>query len=304
MIVPKKFSVIIPSQNEGSWLKKTVKGVLENTNYPDFEIIVIADCCSDGSADFLKQNKFPNVKLIETTSLEGAIKTRNLGAEEANGEFLVFIDSHEIPQKENWLLELVILLEKENAGAATLKIPNLEEKDRIGYFYTIKNWELEPSWIIPENKEICQKTPAIPGGCFGIRKKLFQTLGGFDEGFKKWGREDFEFSLRIWRMGYDLFFSPHSAIAHSYDRIRKFEISYEEVDYNVLRTALTLFSEESCEAVKETLQALRSKEFTKNLRMLENDSVFIKRKNNLEKQFKRSFDDYVETFESFLPPFF
>lgn len=87
MRVSQKFSVIIPSQNEGFWLEKTVKGVLENTNYPDFEIIVVADFCSDGSADFLKQKNFPNVKLIETPKLEGSIKTRNSGAREAEGEF-------------------------------------------------------------------------------------------------------------------------------------------------------------------------------------------------------------------------
>lgn len=302
MIVPQKFSVIIPSQNEGLWLKKTVKSVLENTNYPDFEIIVIADFCSDGSANFLKQKKYPNVTLIETNNLKGAIETRNLGAKKAKGEFLVFIDSHEIPQNENWLLELSSLLTEEKVGAATLKIPNLEEKDRVGYFYTIKNWELEPTWKIPKNKNICQKTPSIPGGCFGIRKNLFNELGGFDVGLKKWGREDFEFSLRIWRMGYDLVFSPNAAIAHSYDRVRSFKISYEEVDYNTLRTALSLFSASGIKAVKKALQLSRPKGFSKKLQQLKRDPAFLKRKAKLNKNFKRSFESYLETFSSFLPP--
>lgn len=136
---------------------------------------------------------------------------------------------------------------------------------------------------------------------FRYSKKLFDELGGFDAGLKKWGREDFEFSVRIWRMGYDLIFSPKAAIAHSYDRTRKFKISYEEVDYNTLRTALSLFSDTAIKNVIEELQTLRPKECLKNLKNLENDPVFMKRKTNLEKNFKRSFDDYVETFTSFLP---
>ncbi len=295
-----KFSIIIPSHNEGDWLKKTVFGVLENTVYPDFEIVVVADGCTDNSCDFLR-NGVPNVKLVSLPQSVGAAKARNEGAKNADGEYFVFLDSHMIPTDENWLSELVLQLENPKVGAATLKIPYLEEADRIAYIYTIKDLLLEPTWVAPTSKTEIQLVPAIPGACFGIRRSIFEQTGGFDSGLMKWGREDLEYSLRLWRLGYDLTMSPRSGIAHSWERKRTFEVSWNEVDYNILRTAQTLLSPEFSEKVIAHLQTLRPQNVTRYLHILKQDTLFQSRKEKLSQQFKRSFNDYISAFARLLP---
>jgi len=295
-----KFSVIIPSHNEGDWLKKTVFGVLENTTYPDFEIIVVADGCTDTSCDFLR-NGVPNVKLVSLETSVGAAKARNEGAKIADGDLFVFLDSHMIPTDENWLSELALQLENENIGAATLKIPYLEETNRVAYIYTIKDLLLEPTWVSPTSKTEIQQVPAIPGACFGIRRTMFEQTGGFDAGLMKWGREDLEYSLRLWRLGYDLTMSPRAGIAHSWQRKRTFEISWNEVDYNILRTALTLLSPDYSDKVVKHLQTIRPQNVTKYLHQLKQDEKFQVRKTELSLRFKRSFHDYVTSFQSLMP---
>ncbi len=295
-----KFSVIIPSYNEGDWLKKTVFGVLENTTYPDFEIVVVADGCTDNSCDFLKKG-VPNVKLVSLPTSVGAAKARNEGAKHADGELFVFLDSHMIPTDESWLSELALQLENEKVGAATLKIPYLEEANRVAYIYTIKDLLLEPTWVAPTSKTEIQPVPAIPGACFGIRKNMFEQTGGFDSGLMKWGREDLEYSLRLWRLGYDLTMSPRAGIAHSWERKRTFEISWNEVDYNILRTALTLLSPDYADKVTAHLQTIRPQNVTKYLHLIKQDEAFQARKENLTKQFKRSFHGYLSTFSRLLP---
>jgi len=297
----KKFSVIIPSCNEGEWLRKTVMGVLENTDYPDFEIVVVADGCTDGSVDFLKKYTIPNVVLHELAQSAGASGARNVGAKKASGEYLVFIDSHMIPRDANWLSELALQLNQPQIGGATLCIPYLEEPDRVAYIYTIKDLELEPTWITPENRQNIQNVPAIPGACFGIRKKVFEETGGFDAGFQKWGREDLEYSIRLWRLGYDLSFSPRMGIAHSWERKRTFDISWEQVDYNILRTVLTLFSSQWAEKVIQKITKKRPKNIQKHLLALKLDDFFQTRKSTLQSKFKRSFEDYIDTFGEMLP---
>jgi GT2 family glycosyltransferase len=295
-----KFSVIIPSHNEGDWLKKTVFGVLENTTYPDFEIVVVADGCTDNSCDFLK-NGVPNVKLVSLPTSVGAAKARNEGAKNADGDLFVFLDSHMIPTEESWLSELALQLENEKVGAATLKIPYLEEANRVAYIYTIKDLLLEPTWVAPTSKTEVQQVPAIPGACFGIRRAMFESTGGFDSGLMKWGREDLEYSLRLWRLGYDLTMSPRAGIAHSWERKRTFEISWNEVDYNILRTALTLLSPDYADKVTAHLQTIRPQNVTKYLHLLKQDERFGSRKTELTAQFKRSFHDYLRTFGRLLP---
>ncbi len=295
-----KFSVIIPSHNEGDWLKKTVFGVLENTTYPDFEIVVVADGCTDNSCDFLK-NGVPNVKLVSLETSVGAAKARNEGAKNAEGDMFVFLDSHMIPTDESWLSELELQLQNENVGAATLKIPYLEEANRVAYIYTIKDLLLEPTWVAPTSKTEIQPVPAIPGACFGIRRTMFEQTGGFDSGLMKWGREDLEYSLRLWRLGFDLTMSPRAGIAHSWERKRTFEISWNEVDYNILRTALTLLSPDYADKVIAHLQTIRPQNVTKYLHQIKQDEAFQARKEALTQQFKRSFHDYLSTYSRVLP---
>jgi len=297
----KKFSVIIPSHNEGDWLRRTVMGVLENTDYPDFEIVVVADGCTDNSTEFLQEKHIPNVTLISLPVSVGAAKARNKGAHKATGEYLVFIDSHMIPHDANWLTELFLQLEQKNIGVASLCIPHLEEPDRIAYVYTVKDLFLEPTWEAPLDKNKTQLVPVISGACFGITKKLFDETGGFDEGLQKWGREDLEYSLRLWRMGYDLSMSPCAAIAHSWERKRTFEISWEEVDYNILRTVMTLFSKEWAEKVIAAVKCERPENAKHTLTELQKDQKFLARKNVLESQFTRSFEQYLEGFKGMLP---
>jgi GT2 family glycosyltransferase len=297
-----KFSVIIPSHNEGGWLRKTVEGISEITNYPDYEIVVVGDGCTDGSFQFLKQDRnFSLVKLIELNESYGSAKARNIGGKEATGDYLVFVDSHVIPEDKNWLHELGQQLENPKVGASTIKISSMQDPNLVGFVYTIGNLELEPTWVIPENIEKIQKIPLIPGACFAIRRDVFKKTGGFDAKFKKWGREDCEFSLRLWRMGFDLSFSPNSAISHYFKEALNFPVSHEEVDFNILRIAFILLSEHWAKKVIKHITKKRPESTSSAIYCLIDDAEFPERKKILEKEFARSFDEYLEEFSEMLP---
>ncbi len=286
-------SIVIPSFNEGAWLERTVRGCLEKTNYPDFEIIVVGDGCTDGSVEALESKKFPNVKIIDLKQSQGAIVARNKGVDRATGEVLVFIDSHQEPVTENWLEVLVRLLQKPNCGAATINIASIGEVDRLGFLYTLKNWTLEPTWKRPNKAASEVLAPAIPGGCFAITKKLFLETSGFNAHLKKWGREDFEYSLRLWRLGYDLWFSSEAIMGHAFDHNRAFEISWEQVDFNTLWTAYTLMDPDSVEHVEAAIEKGRPQLIKKIKAQITSDAL-AKARANLS--LKRGFEGYRKTF--------
>ena len=296
-----KFSVIISSYNEGEWLEKTVLGVLENTDFPDFEIVVVADGCTDNSTEFLHSKDIPNVRLIELPSSVGLARARNEGAEKSTGDFLVFIDSHMKPCDANWLSEVTSQLKKKNVGVATLSIVYLEEPTRVAYIYTVKDLALEPMWLPPLDHIHIQYVPVVAGACFALRRDVFQSTGGFDSGLQKWGREDLEYSLRLWRLGYDLILSPRARIAHSWRRKRTFAVSWDQVDYNILRTSWTLCSPDFFEKVKTHLTSLRPQNVKKFLAELIMDTAFDLRRKKLNQSFSRDFDSWCKEFAALLP---
>jgi glycosyltransferase involved in cell wall biosynthesis len=86
---PPLVSVIIPNYNYVRSLRLSIQSVLDQ-DYPNKEVIVVDDCSTDGSADVARS--FP-VTLISTDVNSGVATARNLGAENARGEILMFVDS-------------------------------------------------------------------------------------------------------------------------------------------------------------------------------------------------------------------
>lgn len=101
-------SVIICARNEAKNLLQYLPFVLEQ-KYPDFEVIVVNDCSSDGSEDVLRtfQSKYPHLKVVKIeehprykTAKKFAV---TLGIKAAAHEILAFTDADCKPASELWL---------------------------------------------------------------------------------------------------------------------------------------------------------------------------------------------------------
>ncbi|MEG2848329.1 MAG: glycosyltransferase family 2 protein, partial [Bacilli bacterium] len=86
------FSIIIPVYNSEKTIKRTIKSIL-NQNYKNYEIIIINDGCKDKSMKLINKYKFSkNVKIINQKNMGQSI-ARNNGIKNANGKYLIFLDS-------------------------------------------------------------------------------------------------------------------------------------------------------------------------------------------------------------------
>lgn len=86
-----ELSVIIPSYNSQDHLPSTLKALTEQENCPDLEVFVVD--CSEGDAVASLSASFQKVKLLrETTRFNPGIG-RNIGAQQASGAALLFVDS-------------------------------------------------------------------------------------------------------------------------------------------------------------------------------------------------------------------
>src|SRR5437868_5245658 len=103
-----KISIIIPCYNAHKTIGKTIDSILVQ-KIPIYEIIVIDDCSTDQSIQYIKKN-YNHVTLVKNETNRGAAYTRNRGIEEAKGEVLIFIDSDLVVKKGT----VSALLEKAN----------------------------------------------------------------------------------------------------------------------------------------------------------------------------------------------
>ena len=93
-----KYSVIIPSCNNGKWLGKCLESIINQT-YQNFEIIVVDDLSTDNSVEVAKKYLREQDKLIINSSKRLNGGTRNVGILEAKGEYIICIDS------DDWLYD-------------------------------------------------------------------------------------------------------------------------------------------------------------------------------------------------------
>lgn len=89
-----KVSIIIPVYNPAQYLIKCLESVCGQT-LRDIEIILINDCSTDGSLLLLQEyaKRDNRIKLIDLKENKGAAVARNIGIENASGEYLGFVDS-------------------------------------------------------------------------------------------------------------------------------------------------------------------------------------------------------------------
>ena len=98
-------SVIMPVYNASRYLHDTVNCLLAQKN-KNFELILIDDGSNDNSYDICKEFATKDSRIIVLHKSNGGVSSaRNLGLQEAKGNFVTFIDSDDIIDSDFLTLE-------------------------------------------------------------------------------------------------------------------------------------------------------------------------------------------------------
>jgi glycosyltransferase involved in cell wall biosynthesis len=231
-------SVVIPALNEGRNLVDTVQCVLENSDWPALEVIVVDDGSADGSpeavAALVPQGR---VQVVREQGL-GVARARNRGAQAASGEVIVFLDGHcYVPP--GWLAPLVEALSSEKAALAGPAFTNILDTRMQACGITWGDASLDNVWL-PCPAQVAP-VPFHIGACQAVRANVFHAIGGYDCGMGRWGSEDIELCLRLWLLGYAVYAQPASLVYHLFRTSRPYDVEVSQVLHNKLRLILLHF---------------------------------------------------------------
>lgn len=184
-------SFIVIGKNEGWRLTKCLESIyntVEVDKISDFEVIYVDSKSTDDST--CRAKKFSGVRIFSITGVCNAAIARNIGAKEAQGDILFFIDGD--MEVESGFLPKVI-------SNNQLVYPFLSGIC-VDYNYNSK-WELVN--IKPRNTmKGSQQKEFTTGGLFIISRELWQSAGGMDTRLKR--SQDLDLGLRLAKKGYPL----------------------------------------------------------------------------------------------------
>ena len=94
-ITTPKMSVVMTVYNAGSYLRAAVDSILNQT-FKDFELIVVDNQSTDGSAEYLALISDPRLVLIPNAENVGQTRALNIGIEHAQSPYIVRMDADDV----------------------------------------------------------------------------------------------------------------------------------------------------------------------------------------------------------------
>lgn len=124
-----KISVIVPIYNLEQYIQRCVQSILNNT-YRELEIICVDDCSSDSTRGILHTlaQKDSRVTVLELPYRGGVSRARNVGIEEATGEYIAFVDGDDYVH-EKYFECLLKAIKEHQADISCCRVKRVTDSD-------------------------------------------------------------------------------------------------------------------------------------------------------------------------------
>jgi O-antigen biosynthesis protein len=196
-----RMSVVVCTYNGSATIRGCLEG-LARLDYPNFEVIVVDDGSTDGTADIVREC---DVRLIRTENC-GLSSARNTGMHASTGDIVAYIDDDAYPDPQ-WLTYLAATFATtKHAGVGG---PNIPPSDDGSIADCVANAPGGPVHVLLSDSE----AEHIPGCNMAFRKECLEAIGGFDEQFRVAG-DDVDVCWRLRESGWTLGFHPAAMVWH------------------------------------------------------------------------------------------
>jgi GT2 family glycosyltransferase len=202
-----RVTIMITTRNRVDELRRTIPILGRLDPSPD-EILVTADGCTDGTAEFVT-SALPNVKLIVNQPAIGSVASRDRMMREATGELVLALDDDSYPEQPDCIARIVPFF-RQRAELAVLHFPQRTDE----YPETLAQTSFD-------SEEHLTSSFANSGAV--LRRSTYLQLPGFEPRFYHMYEEP-DYALQCVAAGYDVLFSPIITIRHHYSGQARDEI--------------------------------------------------------------------------------
>lgn len=213
-------SVVIPNYNGVHLFEHTlptVEQALQNIDLPS-EIIIVDDCSSDGSVEYL-QKHYPSIKVISKTENSGFSATSNIGVAAANYDKVLLLNS-DVKLTPTYFHNQLRYFDKPDTFGVMGRIvgwddDKIQDGAKLPSFHGAK-FKTSGNYLLEDESQMQEGLYSmyLSGANAFMDKEKFLLIKGFNELFSPFSSEDVELSLRAWRLGFKCYYDYNSICRH------------------------------------------------------------------------------------------
>ena len=217
-------SILIPTRNQGQMLERCLESIFEETNYSDFEVVLVDHETVEPRAlkvieTFREKENFNVINFSGSFNFSSMM---NRAAMAAEGRILVLLNNDTEIVESTWLTELVSQVSRPEVGIAgalllfadgTIQHAGVHPGKRGLMGHGHKHFSGESSGYFSRLKAV-HEVAAVTGACLAVEKSTWFDLGGLDEKNLAVAYNDIDLCFKAREKGLRVIFTPYAKVIH------------------------------------------------------------------------------------------
>lgn len=218
-----KVSLVVPTRDRPELLRTCVESLLERTDYPDFELVVVDNRSTEPAAlEYLARLRtLPRVRVLEYNAPFNYSAINNWAVARCDGAVVALVNNDIEVITSGWLREMAAQALRPTVGAvgAMLYYPG-DTIQHAGVVLGVHGVAAHLYCGMPRGypghggrARVVQSLSAVTGACLVVRRELYERVGGLDERLEV-AFNDVDFCLRLRDAGYRNIWTPFAELYH------------------------------------------------------------------------------------------
>ncbi|WP_311950698.1 glycosyltransferase family 2 protein [Halomonas piscis] len=218
-------SLLIPTRDRVEILKPCVDAILERTDYPHLEVLILDNQSScTATLDYMRDvsSRDDRVRVLRWNEPFNYSAINNYGALYARGEILGLVNNDIEPIHPEWLDEMVRQVCRPGIGCVGAKLyyPN-DTIQHGGVILGLGGVAGHAHRFFPRDAagycgrlKLVQNLSAVTAACLLVRKAVFEEVGGLNEEHLTIALNDVDLCLKVREAGYRNLWTPYAELYH------------------------------------------------------------------------------------------
>jgi GT2 family glycosyltransferase len=235
---PPRVTLVIPTRNGLSLLRKCVDSICTKTDYPDYEILIVDNRSDDPAlfAYYESLKHYARIRILHDDRPFNFSALNNRAVRECNGMLIGMLNNDTEVIAPGWLTEMVSLAMQPGVGAVGARLwysnDTLQHAGVIlglgGVAGHSHKGLRKANGGYFSRAALLQSISAVTAACLVIRRETYLQAGGMDETNLPVAFNDVDFCLKVRALGYRNVWTPYAELYHHESATRGFEDSPEK----------------------------------------------------------------------------